>query len=190
MADQAKQIAALQAALGRLSQNPTQLRVVLALVLAGAWWGAVYRPLSERIASTQARLDNERQRLYLAETIEGLRAETQRFQERLPPRPDPNEAIQYLLDGVKALPVRLVSLTPAAGREMGPYKLVVVKLSAEGTYANLDRLLRWIETDRRLFRVEEIHLGPVEQKTSSGGGAGAVGEPQYGLNLTILGVTG
>lgn len=191
MPAQPQNLAAFQTALNRFCRNPLRLRIALAAALAGGWYLALYRPLVGRIAAAHERLDTERKRIAVAEVIEDLKAETKRFNDRLPPRPDPNESIQYLLDGVKARPaVRLLSLTPTATKEMGPFQTVGVRLTAEATYPELDRLLRWLEQNPRIFRVEEITIGPVESSGPQRRQGGPVAAPQYSMELTILGVIG
>jgi type II secretory pathway component PulM len=183
-------VAALQAALNALGRNPLQLRIALAVALALVWYLALYRPLVGRIDATQKRLDTEHKRLAAADEIERLRTEVKRFHDRLPPRPDPNEAIEYILDGVKARPVRLVSLSPVPSKEMGPYRMVTVKLVAGGSYADLDDLLRWVETNPRLFRVDEITITPAEMKGQQRSSLDTAAEPQFDMQLVILGVLG
>jgi hypothetical protein len=186
MPEKAKNAAALQAALNGIWRNPMRLRIALAVVLAGVWYGGIYRPLVGQIESTRADLDTERKRIAMAEVIEGLRAQTKRFHDRLPPRADPNEEIQYLLDGVKALPVRLVSLNPMPPKEMEPYKTVAVRLQAEGRHPDLDRLLRWLEGNRRILRIEEITIEPADEGKATKAGQAR----QYKMDLIIMGVIG
>jgi hypothetical protein len=186
--------ATLGASLDRLCRNPVQVRVALAAVLAAGWYTTVYRPLSDRIAAAREDLETQKRRLVLADAVEILRTETERFNEHLPPRADPNEAVQYLLDGVKSLPVRLVSIAPMPGKELGPFKTVTMRLRAEGTYPDLDGLLRWVETDRRLLRVDEIKIGPSESDrrgtSAAAKKAASKQAPRYEMDLVIVGVIG
>jgi Tfp pilus assembly protein PilO len=190
MPAQVDHLATLKTALDDLCHNTLRLRIAIAVVLAVLWYFAVYSPLTGRIEAARTLLDTERRRLALAEDIEELRAETKRFHDRLPPRPDPNEAIQHLLQGVKALPVRLVSLDPATSKDIGPYKTVSVTLKAEGQYTDLDRMLRWIESNPRILRIESISIAPADGRGESGKVAGPAGPPQYKMDLEILGVIG
>ncbi len=185
MTDRAKNLSSLTVAFDRLCRNPMQLRAALAVTLVGGWYLAAYQPLIGKLEMAQQRLATERKRLALAESIEVLQSQVEQFQGHLPPRSDPNEAVNYLLDGVRSLPVRLISLDPGQTRDFGPYKAVAVKLKAEGTYSNLDRMLRWVETNPRLLRVETITIAPLGGPPSA-----ADEEPKFTIDLEIAGVIG
>ena len=126
------------------------------MTLLGAWYVALYQPAIARITTMTRRLGAERRRLELAVQIEDLRLLTRRFQERLPRSPDQNEVVQYLVGGIRQRPIKLVSLVPKDTSELGPYKRVQVVVSVEGSYASLEALVRRIETDPHLFRIEQI----------------------------------
>jgi type II secretory pathway component PulM len=194
-AKSSKGLKSIEAALRAMSHNPSQLRVVLAVGLAVVWYMAVYQPLQGQLDSATQRLDTERKRLALASQVERMREEVARFEQRLPVRVsagspvDPNEAVQHLLDGVRRLPVRLVSVDPGQVQEFGPYKAVSVKIKAEGSYADLDRMLRWVETNPRMFRVDAIVVEPAEA-VGAAARAAASKDPCYAMDLTVVGVIG
>jgi type II secretory pathway component PulM len=194
-AAKSKGLKSIDTTLRALSRNPAQLRVVLAVVLAVGWYMAIYQPMQGQLESARQRLDTERKRLALASQVELMREEVARFEQRLPVRAsagspvDPNEAVQYLLDGVRRMPVRLVSVDPGQVQEFGPYKAVSVKIKAEGAYAELDRMLRWVETNPRMFRVDAIIVEPV-QDVGAAARASSSGDPRYAMDLTVVGVIG
>src|SRR5262245_44707793 len=127
----------LQRTLEGVLRSPLRLRAVVGATLLGGWYLALFQPTVAQLAATTRRLGTERQRLELALQIEDLRLLTRRFQERLPATPDQNEVIQYLVGGIRQRPIKLVALVPKAASELGPYKLIQVVVSAEGSYASL-----------------------------------------------------
>jgi hypothetical protein len=171
----------LQARLEALVRHPLQFRVAIAVALIVAWYLAYYQPTVAAIEATRARLEIERKRLGLAEQIEDLRGQAARFRDRIPALTDQNAALQYLLDAVRAYPLKLTSLEPKPPKEVGPYKTLVVDITVEGAYGDLERLLRWVETNpERLFRVDLIRL---ERARLQGPGV-----PRYQMQLVITGV--
>jgi hypothetical protein len=175
------QASAIRERLDALVRNPVQFRAALAAVLVAAWFFACYRPAVGRIDELGRRIDVERKRLALGKEIEALREQTGRFHDRIPKQVDQDAAVQYLLDGVRSYPVKLTNLEPKPTKDVGPYRALIAELSVEGAYAELERLLRWIETDReRLFRVDSVRL----DRTKA-----AAGEARrYQMHLVVTGV--
>jgi hypothetical protein len=149
------------------------------VVVLTAWYFAFASPMTAEIDDVQKRVERERKRLGVAVEVERLRGEVGKFQGRLPVKTDPNEWVAYMLDGVRKLPLRLVMLDTDGQRDVGPYKAVVVKLQVEGAFHDVDALLRWVESNERLLRVDMIRLEP------SRGGGGLVD-----LHMVVLGVMG
>ena len=108
---------------------------------------------------------------------------TEQFQARLPHTADQNEVVQYLVGGIHHT-IKLVTLEPKATTELGPYKLIQIFVSVEGSYASLEALVRWIETDTHLFRIELIEIEPARESSSPGQAN------VYSLALSVLGVVG
>jgi hypothetical protein len=181
MAQQADKPSA-KARIQTLLRNPTRLRVAITVVLAGIWFFAIYQPTVAQIGDKQQRLETERKRLALAETIGDLRAETQRFKLRLPKHADQNAAIQYLLDGVRSFPLSNTTLDPKSPKEIGPFKTLVADLGVDGQYADLEKLLRWLETNSRLYRIDQIRIDPAK--------VGKGERPAYRMQLIVIGVLG
>lgn len=165
-------------------RSPMRLRVVIGGLMFGSWFLAVYQPAVDQIERAKRRLDTETKRSMLADEIAGLREQTERFMKRVPPKADQNEVVQHLLEGIRSRPVKLVNLEPKGTVELGPFKLLQVGVSLEGDYAGLEQLLRWIETEPRMFRVEQIRMEPEREKATADGGA------QYTLELLVLSVLG
>ena len=162
----------------RVLHNPSQFRVLLMVVIFGVWYAGVSGPMSEGIDETTRKVDRERKRLGLARDVERLRARVDRFQDRLPRETDSNEWLQYMLAGAREFPIRLAVINTEAVKDVGPYKAVVIKMDVEGSFEDVDAFLRWVESNRRLFRVDAIHIGPARDSR------------KMLSQLTVLGVMG
>jgi Type II secretion system (T2SS), protein M subtype b len=150
----------LKARLFARMHDPFQLRAALSLALLAAWYLAGYTPMSDRIAATAAQLDRDRRRLALATEVDALRVGASEFADRLPPRGDPNEFPQYVLDGIRSLPLKLLSLALDPTRDAGPYQVAAVRVDVEGKYEGIDALLTWVESNPRLLRVDSLKIAP------------------------------
>ena len=167
---------------GRLLErlrDPIQLRIVVtSTVLLVAYLG-IYTPLSGQIAETTAKLQHE-QRLYeLATTVEGLQTEYKKFKGHLAKQTDSKEWVRYVLDGIRQFPLGLVGLDCDAQRDMGPYKAVVLRIDLEGAFYPMDALLRWIEGNPRIFRIDSLRVSPSRSNKHI-----------LLMQLTVLGVMG
>ena len=162
----------------RRLHDPTQLRwmITAAILLIGTV--AVYQPLSGRAEAIARKNAVEKNRLALVRDIEMLRTEYQKVKPWLPVKSDSNEWIQYMLGGIGRCPVKLLSLDSDLPKSLGPYKVVVLRVALEGTFADLDTFLYWLDTNDRLLRVDVVRLEP----QAKGG--------MLVLQLTILGVLG
>ncbi len=169
----------LKARLVERMHDPLQLRMALGATLLTAWYSAGYAPMRDRIAATTAQLDRDRRRLALAAEVEALRGEAAEFDDRMPPRSDPNEFLQYILGGVRSGPLKLVSLIPEKPRDAGPYQVASARVELEGKYKDVDAFLRWVEDNRRLLRVDSLKVAP-DQK----------GPDDLRISLSILGLMG
>jgi Pilus assembly protein, PilO len=141
-------------------QNPFQLRVALCAMLLAAWYWFGFAPMDDRMALTTFNLARDRKRLALATEVEALREEAAAFADRLPPRSDPNEFAQYVLEGVRLGPLKLNSLNPEAPKDAGPYEVAMVRMELEGKYKDVDAFFRWVENDKRLLRIDSLTAAP------------------------------
>ncbi len=176
--------AGLKAQLMDVLRNPFQLRMLITGLIVVVGYVAVYMPLSNDIVETQMRLTAAQKRLQLTKDVVALRTQFKLCQPRLPMVdkgvPDSNEWIQHLLGGLRKLPVNLLTMDFRPQRDVGPYKAIVVHISIEGTYMDLHAVLCWLETNERLYRVDDINLAPLPQ----GRGSNLL------LELTVLGMMG
>jgi Tfp pilus assembly protein PilO len=139
--------------------DPLQLRILLiGLVLTIGYFG-VFTPLSQEINRTTKAVDRERKLATLAERIEELQKQSDSYKNRLPQQADGKEWMQYILDGVRNFPLKLTRLDCLPPKTIGPYKAVVLQIELEGSFFDLNRFIRWIETNPRLFRMDEIQIG-------------------------------
>ena len=170
---------ALQKALSEQLRDPFRFRVfVTMLALAVAYMG-VYQPLSGRIDDTRRKLKKETEREALAQEVELLQAQKEFFESRLTKDADTNEWIQYLLGGVRALPLELINLDSEDERKVGSYKCVAMRLAVSGEMKDLDALLHWLETNDRIFRIDVFSLEPSRDD-----------ESHRLLSVTLLGLKG
>ena len=140
--------------------DPVQLRVFITVAMVAVGYFGIHVPLGGRIEKTGRRLNEERKRQILATDIELLRAEVESFQPRLPRDTDTNEWVQYVLEGVRKFPLRLTNLGSDSPRRLGPYEAVVLHVELAGRYQDLDSFLYWLESNRRLFRVDSAKIMP------------------------------
>ncbi len=140
--------------------NPTKLRSLVTGLMIAVGYIGIYMPLSGAIESTTKDRSKEQKRLDLACEVEHLRQQFDNFKKRLPAKRDPNEWVQYVLGGVRKLPLKLAKMDTEDARDLGPYKLVVLRLELEGSFTDMDLLLNWLETNERMFRVDSVKIAP------------------------------
>jgi hypothetical protein len=147
--------------------DPMTLRIALTgLVLAVAYFG-LYGPLSTEIDKSHRDLETEVQRYRVVCEIERLREQHKLFAGRLSPKSDTNEWVQYVLDGMRKYPLQLITLDPDKTRELGPYKAVVLKVGLEGSLADINAFMKWLETNERLIRIDAVSVQQVRNKTGA-----------------------
>jgi hypothetical protein len=123
-------------------------------------YGAVFTPFDSAINDTTRRLTQERKRLNLARDIEYLRGQDKRFEAFLPKQQDRNEWVEYVLSGIRPLPLKLVALEAKASDDLGAVKAVVFNCELEGAFGDIERLIRWIEFNERIFRIDSLKISP------------------------------
>jgi hypothetical protein len=141
-------------------RDPLRLRVLVCGLALGVAFLGIYRPLGGQVRTASRNLKQAEREAAVARDVEFLQAQADTFEKRLGTDPDVNETVQYVLDGVRALPVKLVQLDSDASIGVGPYEAAVLRLAVSGAVADLDKLLKWLETDERLFRIDSLELTP------------------------------
>ena len=147
------------------------------VLLAGYF--LVYAPLSEQIEETTRKTADAKRTLSLVRNIESLRAQFRRVEKRLATQTDSKEWAAYLLDGMRQFHLKLLNMNCEAPRNVGPCRAVVLRLDIEGDFLEADRFLRWLEGDKRLFRVDSLRIAPARSR-----------EQGLTMQLTILGLIG
>jgi hypothetical protein len=155
------------------------LRAAITVVVVMVAYFGIYTPLSNGIESTRSQLKREQELIALAENVEHLRAQYKSFAGRIPKQSDTKEWVQYVLSGIRQFPLDLATLNCDACRDMGPYKAVVMRIELEGSFRNLDRLLRWLEANSRLFRIDSTRIAPSRSS-----------KDVITMEITLLGVMG
>lgn len=169
----------LQKAATEQLRDPFRFRILVTVIALAIAYLGVYGTLSGRIVDTKRHLKKETEREALAQDVELLRAQKDHFVNRLTKNADANEWIQYLLGGVRSLPLELINLDSEDERKVGPFKCVAMRLSVSGEIEHLDALLHWLETNERIFRIDVFQIEPARGD-----------ETQRLLNITLLGLKG
>ena len=160
-------------------RDPLRLRVVITgLVLAVGYVG-IYMPLGGRVEELRRDLSGERTLQSLATDAEYLRAQVDMFQDRLPKDADTNEWVQYVLEGTRQFPLKLINMDSDKPKRVGPYQAVALRVELEGAIHDLESFLYWLETNQRLFRVESAKIAPAREECTA-----------LVMQLTVLGLNG
>jgi Tfp pilus assembly protein PilO len=164
-----------------------------------AGYGGIYTPLNAQIEGMNRKIDREKKLAVLAEKIERLQTQCKQIDNWLPKQTDSKEWMQYMLDGIRKLPLKLVKLDFLAPRPVGPFQALVMRIEVEGSYYDLDRLLRWIETNPRLLRVDDIGIGLAKQEQAAAAPVRSAGRDKEKkeenrdkmvMGITVLGLGG
>ena len=181
--------AGLKAQLIERLHDPLQLRLCIVGLVMLAGYSAVYTPLNDRIVQMTNKIQSDQRLQDLAIDLERLQKQCGVFAKRLPENTDSNEWMQYVNEGILRFPVKLSKFNSLDPIPIGPYKAIVLRLELEGTYFDLDQFLRWLESNPRLFRVDDITLA-LSKKTGMSRGKGAQGKDDFVMQLTVLGLAG
>jgi Tfp pilus assembly protein PilO len=158
--------------------DPLQLRICVIVVVVLVGYGAVYQPLTSRIAETTKKLKRAEQLVALARSIEHLQTQYQVFQDRLPKQTDSKEWVQYVLEGIRRFPLRLSRFDCREPKQLGPYGVIVLQIELEGSFLHMDQFLRWLESNQRLFRADDVRVSRARKNSDV-----------LLMQLTVLGMT-
>lgn len=165
--------------------DPLQLRILVTIVILLVGYIGVYMPLNAHITETTQRLNRDRKLGELADTVERLQTQCSRFEKRVPQQTDTKEWLQYMHSGVRQFPVKLSRLDCLDPKQIGPYKAIVLEVEVQGSFFELDRFLRWVESNPRLMRVDDISLALAKSKQKA-----KENKNDMVLRLTVLGMAG
>jgi Tfp pilus assembly protein PilO len=160
-------------------RDPIRLRILTTGVMLLVGYAGIYLPLSGRIEETSRELSNQCRRQKLAHDVDCLRAQVQKFQDRLPANSDTNQWVQYVLEGIRQFPLKLNNLDSHSPERLGPYEAVSLSVDVEGEFHQLDAFLHWLETNPRLFRIDSAKIAPSRNE-----------EDRLTMQLTLLGLKG
>jgi len=159
--------------------NPMFLRAVVAGSVLAVGYIAVYAPLGANIDDDMHRIAAQKKRLDTVQDIESLRKEYASFKDRVPEKADTDEWVQYVLSGIRQFPLKLILLSPSASKDVGPYKGIVLRIELHGQLNDLNAFLKWVEANRRIFRVDVMDIEASIQTKGA-----------LVMHLTVVGVTG
>jgi len=143
--------------------DPLQFRIFVTGVILAVGYVGVYMPLESRITETTQNLTKTAEYENLVDEVKQLRDEVDQVVARLPTDTDTNEWIQYVIAGVRKLPVKLDNLDSADPRRVGPFEAVVLRVEVRGYYHDLESFVNWVETNERLFRIDAVTVVPMRK---------------------------
>lgn len=143
--------------------HPLKLRVALCAAMMAAWYALFFSPMSDQVAATTTRIDRELRRGATAREIEQLKKSLAPYEPLIPAGADVEELMRHVIAHIRA-PLKLIDLKPEKPKDLGPYAAIGLQLKLEGGFAEIDKFLAWVETDRRLLRIDQIKLDPVDSK--------------------------
>jgi Tfp pilus assembly protein PilO len=150
-----------QVILDQLS-HPLKLRAILCLAMTAAWYAVFFSPLSGQVAATTARIARERQRGTTARQIEQLKKALAPYESLISAGADVEELMRHVIDHIRS-PLKLIDLKPETPKDLGPYVAIGLQLKLEGHFAEIDKFLTWVESDRRLLRIDALKLDPASK---------------------------
>ncbi len=152
----------------RRLNDPAQLRWIVTGLVAAMGGLVVYLPLAGRADDIERKYAHEKKRLALVKDIEHLRDDYKAIKQRIPAKSDASEWAAYLYHNVSdedspflrecKSPFRLIDMNSQPVRNMSPYRLAYASLVVEAEYSELDRFLRWLDSNERLLRVDNMKM--------------------------------
>jgi hypothetical protein len=139
--------------------DPMRLRVAvcgLALVIA---FMAIYSPMDGAIERASRQQKQLKQHQAVSQDVAFLQQQEQLLLPRLGGR-QVGDSVQYVIDGVRQLALKLERLEPAETVRVGPLEAAEMTLVVQGAIQQLDSLLEWLDTNSRVYRVESFRIVP------------------------------
>jgi Tfp pilus assembly protein PilO len=162
--------------------DPMQLRIGVMASVFLLGYVAICMPLNDQIDAVTKKLARDQNLVDLAINMEQLQKQFRGFSDRVPTQTDTNEWMQYVIEGTRQIPsLKVNNYISRELKQVGPYNAVVLQINMEGSFDDLNRFLVWLESNRRLIRIDTITIVP--PKTSEKAG-------DLAMQLTVLGMTG
>ena len=155
-----------KAILLRQLHEPLKLRLCLSICVMVIWYFSFFSPAFEQIAATGAKIIQERKRLAVGEEIQQLRTSLGPHKGLIPAGTEVHELMRQVMEEMRSSPLKLVDLKPQKSQELGPYETLGIRLTLQGAYADIEELMKWVETDKRLLRIDSIKIEPSSQNPS------------------------
>ena len=150
-----------QLILGHL-RHPLKLRFLLCVTIVAGWYFLFYSPLSKQMAATTSGISSAQEagtaRVRAAQEGAGTVSETDTEEA------DANDLMHHVIDHIRTSPMKLLDLKPEKPKDLGPYEAFGFRLTLEGRFAEIYEFLKWVETDRRLLRIDSFKLRPAIQQ--------------------------
>ena len=159
-------------------RHPRRLRTALTTLVLIVGYVAIYLPGAAHLETLRSRIQVEETRQELHNDVTFLEAQVAMFSERLS-SDDTNQWVQYVIDGIRQFPVKLVNLDSGDVKRISPYRAITMRVNVVGKMDDLDAMLHWIETDERLFRVDAVKIEPSKE-----------GDDLRMMQISLLGLKG
>jgi hypothetical protein len=143
-------------------RNPGRLRMAITGLLLCLGYAGIYLPGAAHLETVRQRIQIEETRQELFNDVTFLEAQLAMYAERIS-TDDPNQWVQYVIDGIRQFPVKLVNLDSGDMKRLSPYRVVTMRVNTVGKMEDLDAMLHWLETDKRLFRIDSVKIEPSKE---------------------------
>lgn len=141
--------------------HPLKLRLLLTTTAIVVWQALFFGPVGEQVAATTSQADRERKRATTAREIERLKRSLSPHAKLVSPTDDVHDLMRRVIARIRSSSLRLVDLRPERPAEVGPFALIGLQFHLEGTFAEIDDLLAWVETEKLAMGVDALRLTPV-----------------------------
>jgi len=148
-------------------RHPLKLRVILCLVITGAWYFSFFMPLGDQISTVAASIIRERKRIATAKEIVSLKKALAPHSALVPAGANLNDLMRRVIDQLRSSALKLIDLKPEAPKDLGPYETIGVTINVEGKFDKIDAFLGWVEARENHMRVDAIKLDPNQQVLGS-----------------------
>lgn len=149
--------------------DPVKLRWMVTGVLCAFAGLIIYLPLASRADDIERNYLHEKKRLALVKDIDRLREDYKAIKSRMPAKSDASEWAAYITKSLsdekestflkeRKGPFHFVKIENQSTKTMAPYRLVSMSVIVEGCYEEFDRFLRWLDSNERLLRVDNMKM--------------------------------
>lgn len=149
-------------------RNPFKLRLTAIGIVCLIGFGAIYRPLSNDLATLRRDLAAAQQRERMIEHVEKLRAVRTRMLKLFPEKGDVNFWSEYFLEGTRTTGVQLRALeSKVRPQKAGKLQGVYFDLEVDGNYEQIHDFVAWLERSQWFTRIITLKLKNKDGKLES-----------------------